>query len=560
MDNLCKGFESLKIQFAILDIFHPIAWPELEDYSAIVICTEEIWRLPEDKANLLESYVQEGGGMLIAYRSWHEELIDLFGLSKVSVEPEIHTTTGLSFKAEIFPGVNGLTLTDNNWLFEHSRYDIEQDDLSETCTVLASDLEGRPIAWTLRFGEGRVSYWNTNVLFCRALRGLVAQNVLASMEIGVGAVMGFGMIHIDDFPTSMSNAVLEPIATEYPSLSCDDFVFKHWHEDMMQLREKHRLTYTWYTVMNYHDTETSADADRNSYAVTSGEEILRQRFELAPPLADGDEYGFHGYNHEPLIAQSWPDLPLAEYKLKLARDLWNSSVPWAMPTSWVPTNNWYQPDYITLVKTVFPEISIVCSLFSSGDPEFGEYREFGPDPFEPAMTCLPRETFGYIQRPEARLMMLSEIATMGVWTHFVHPDDVYDVPQDESETAQYCRNSRSLFWKLKTDSGQPGLYEQFDAWVGEVRERFPWLEFVTTSEAAKIFDAHTQHAVDIRATDSLVEITSETAAKFYIRTPRSKTVVPGKGGQLIDRRDVFDGSLSIVRCSAGKTLFQLRSN
>ena len=560
MDNLCKGFEFLKIQFAILDLYNSIAWPALERYSAIVLCTEDVWRLPDDKANLVGTYVQQGGGILIAYRCWHEQWSELFGLSKFRIEPEIHTTTGLSFKEEIFPGVDDLTLTDNDWLFDHSRYDIEQDDLSETCTVLATDLEGRPIAWTLHFGEGRVTYWNTNVLFCRALRGLVTQNILASMETGVGAVMGFAMIHIDDFPTSMSDAVVEPIATEYPGLSCDAFVFEHWHEDMMQLREKYSLTYTWYTVMNYHDTETSADADRNSDAVMSGQEVLCQRFALTPPLADGDEYGFHGYNHEPLIAESWPDIPLLEYKLKLARDLWKSTVPSAMPMSWVPTNNWYQPEYIALVKKVFPEISIVCSLFSCGDPEFGEYREFGPDPFEPAMTCLPRETFGYVQRPKARLMMLSEIAAMGVWTHFVHPDDVYDTPKDEFETAGYCRNRQSLFWKSKSGSGQPGLYEQFDAWVGEVREHFPWLEFVKTSEAAKRFEAHTQNTVHIRTAHSLVEITSEVAANFYIRTPRSKTVVPGKGGQLIDRRDVFDGFLNIVRCSAGKTFFQLRSN
>ena len=84
MDNLCKGFGSLKIQFAILDLFHSIAWPELEGYSAIVICTEDIWRLPDDKADLFETYVREGGGMLIAYRSWHEEWIELFGLSNFS--------------------------------------------------------------------------------------------------------------------------------------------------------------------------------------------------------------------------------------------------------------------------------------------------------------------------------------------------------------------------------------------------------------------------------------------------------------------------------------------
>lgn len=559
MDNLCKGFESLKIQFAVLDIFSATAWPDLDRYAAIVICTEEIWRLPEDKAKALETYVEGGGGMMVAYRGLHEDLNELFGLPRDYVEPEIHTTTGLCLEEDIFPGVSGLTLQDNNWLFEHSRYDIVRSDLSDTCSILAVDLDDRPIAWSLAFGAGRVTYWNTNVVFCRALRGLVAQNVLGCMGTGVGAVMGFAMMHVDDFPTSMSDAVLEPISSEYPGLPCDAFVFERWYEDMMKLREKHRLKYTWYVVMNYHDTETSADADRDSYAVSSGQEILSQRFALAPSLADGDEYGFHGYNHEPLIAQSWPDLPIVKYKLNLARDLWRSTVPWAMPMSWVPTNNWYEPDYIRLLKEVFPEISTVCSLFSSGDPELGEYREFGPDPFEPAMTCLPRETFGYVQRPEARLMMLSEIAAMGVWTHFVHPDDVYDIPKDESESARYCRNQQALFWKARTASGKPGLYEHLDAWIGEVRDRFPWLEFLTTSEAAKSFEAHTQNAVCIRTAESVVEIVSEAPATFYMRTPRNTMVVPSGEGLLVDRRDVFDGALNVVRCPAGRTLFHLKA-
>ena len=68
------------------------------------------------------------------------------------------------------------------------------------------------------------------------LRGFILQTVLASMGAGVSAAGGFAMFHVDDFPTSISDARLEPVATEFGDLDWDGFMFDVWHADMMALR------------------------------------------------------------------------------------------------------------------------------------------------------------------------------------------------------------------------------------------------------------------------------------------------------------------------------------
>jgi len=559
MENICKGLEFLKIQFSVFDLQRGTAWPSLDGFGSVVICTENIWRLEFDKAARLIDYTANGGGLAVVCRGWNDHLTRLFGLKENLTEPNIHITSGMFFHANIFPGIQGLRMDDSDREFDHSRFEIDAEHLHSDCEILASDLGDRPVAWRQAFGLGKIVYWNTEVLFCRALRGFAVQTVLGTMPVAVGAVAGFAMIHVDDFPPSLSDEIAEPISTEYPGTSRSDFYFGAWYDDMMAMRAKHDLKYTWYTVMNYHDAETAADSDLNSPEVMSGQSELERRFRHVRHTADDDEFGFHGYNHEPLISKSWPDTNILECKLRLARDLWEKAVPAPLPVSWVPAANWYDQDRIRLLKKVFPEITEVCSLFSSGEQEFGEYREFGPEPWEPSLTCLPRETCGYIQQPEYKMMMLSQIASMGVWTHFVHPDDVYDVPATPNNT-NYARNESSLFWKASSENGQPGLYAQFEAWIAEARQLFPWLEFVTTSQAAQRLRSHEQNRVEIIVTDTGVEIISENAGLFFLRTGKNTTVTPGQGGQLLDRHHLADGILNTVKCAAGKTVFSLEND
>jgi len=559
MDNICAALDFGKVWFSVLDLNVQSTWPALDTFSSVILCTELISQLDREKARRLEAYIRVGGGVVVAYRGWNEHLSHMFGSQRDAAKPAIRMTTGLSCDREVFPDAAGLRLTDSDRLLEHSRFDIKRADLSPDCAVFMSDLTDNPILWTRDIGDGRLVYWNTGVLHSRALRGFIIQSVLDSMAVGVSAIAGFAMFHIDDFPASLSDARPQPVAREYPELDWDGFFFGPWHEDMMALRTRHDLKYTWYTVMNYHDVDTRSGADCFTPAMESGRDILQQRFGHIRSIADGDEYGFHGYNHEPMVEQSWPDPATLKTKLALARTLWADTVPAPLPTSWVPANNWYHADHARLLKQVFPEISVVCSMYSGGNPANGGYREFGPEPWEDGLLCLPRETYGYVLQPEARMMMLSQIAAMGVWTHFLHPDDIYDIPAEPGE-AVFRRNPETLCWRSPRTDGKAGLVTQLEEWIGRVRATFPWLDFVTTSQAEARYRAHIDNQVDVRITAQTIEISSGSEGLFYAKTRKGIALVPGRGGEVVDRRHLDTGVLHVVRCSAGGGIFHLEAD
>lgn len=556
MENICAGLQFSKIPFAVVDLARQSGLPPAERFSTIILCTEEVWHLNQEQAKHITRYVHSGGGLFIAYRCRNQHLNNLFGFTNTKNEETMHSTGGLSFQRDFFPGVENLTLTDNDYIFVHQRYRVTRNDLFADCEILAGDLANNPLAWRRNFGDGKVIYWNTGVLSCRPIRGLVLQTIFATMKVAIAAVGGFSMLHVDDYPPALSDAVSEPVASEFGGLDQNDYFFEVWYKDMMALKEKHGLAYSWYVVMNYADVDNGADTDWNDHAITSARDILAKRFQKTPAIPDDIELGFHGYNHTPLIDSAWPDQEVLKKKLELARELWQSTMPGPMPVSFVPANNWYHRNQIDVLKQVFPELTTVCSLFSVGDVNFGEYREFGPEPWGNSFLCLPRETYGYFQTAETRMMMLSQIAGMGLWTHFLHTDDVYDTPVPDGDN-RFLRNPDSRFWRAQNENGLPGLYPAFDELLTQVRSLFPWLDFVTTSQAERRFRTHIDNDVSVFISDTCVEIYCSEESLFYVRTQDGISIRPEKGGQLIDCRPVDKGNLNIVKCAAGRNLFGL---
>lgn len=154
--------------------------------------------------------------------------------------------------------------------------------------------------------------------------------------------------------------------------------------------------------------------------------------------------------------------------------------------------------------------------------------------------------------------MLSQIAGMGIWTHFVHPDDIYDIPVSPDDAVNR-RNPTTLYWRSPKDDGSPGLYAHLDSWISQVRTAYPWLEFVTTSQAEARYQAHTSNQVDVRVSEVAVEICSVSGGLFYVKTRPGLSLHLGAGGSLVDRHEVESGILHVVRCSAGRTVFKLVS-
>ncbi|MCB1421283.1 MAG: DUF2194 domain-containing protein [Nitratireductor sp.] len=547
-----------KIHFSVLDIAAKGNWPPLEKYDAVVLSTENIHELSTAQALDMVRYVQGGGGLLVAYRGWHPVLADLFGCRPSTAAPDYLPAggRGLRFCEELFTGAEGLHIRDEHWEFEHAQLDISKVGLEAGCNILATDDDDRPIAWQYDIAKGRVIYWNTVVLFCRGLRGFALQSLLSVMRCGISSIAGVGVMQVDDFPPSLSLAPSDPAGPELADVRRNDFYLQVWLPDMMKLKKKHSLTYTCYVIMNYHDTDVSSFPEDGAVGnlVDTGE--LGKRMSAIAGRLEDVEIGFHGYNHEPMTREGWPDLVVAEKKLKLARSMWEEHVSAAMPVSFVPANNWYHEEHLKLLGRVFPEITTVCSLFSTGDASLGGYREFGAEPWNEALLCVPRETCGYMFGPRERMMLLSQIAALGCWTHFIHPDDVFDVPRQDQPGA-YVRNVERRYWHTDNPAGLKGLLDELDDWLTTVTTLFPWIDFLTTSKAAVRFQRHSQTTVRITLGYSRAVIESAMPGLYYLRVRDGIDVRPGRGGRIADKKSVFGGTLYTVGCRSGRTEFRL---
>lgn len=556
MNNVCAGLDFSKIDFVVIDLQQVRAWPSLDAFSVVILSTSMLSKVSPERFDAIRTFVDAGGGLVAACRLWHAKLAALLGLPEV--KPALHTSEGLVLRGELFPGLTTLQSDVPGWDFEHSRIPVRADSLPADCKVLAEDREGQPILWMRDVGAGRIVFWNTTSTDRRVLRGLVLHTVLGAMRTGVAAIGAFAIFQIDDFPPSLSNAVMEPVASEYAGADQTKFMFDIWHRDMLELKRRHDLRFTYYAVANYFDVDTAPDADMKAFPVQTGAEDFRERLARSLGIDAGDEVGFHGYNHEPLVDDHWPDLAVLRAKLLLARQIWLEHLPGGPPRSWVPANNWFQASHIAILAEVFPEIDIVCSLAVAGQYRLGEEREFGPEPWRHALLGLPRQTFGYVASDRVKLAMLSQVAAMGVWSHFVHPDDVYDVPP-EGEESDYHRNAQKRFWRQRNESGLSGLFDELDAWLGEVRALFPWLEFVTTSEAAERYRRHIENVVEVRVARESVTIESDTGGNFFLRTRDEIDVVVSTGGHIRDRREVAGGMLHVLSCEPGRAEFRLVS-
>ncbi len=120
LENICRALDFAKIRFSILDLQRRSAWPALDSFSSIILCTELIGELGPEKTLELTAFVRSGGGMVVAHRCWNTQFSELFGLGANATEPSMHVTTGLSFEADVFAGSVGLVTAHPVTRLEHS--------------------------------------------------------------------------------------------------------------------------------------------------------------------------------------------------------------------------------------------------------------------------------------------------------------------------------------------------------------------------------------------------------------------------------------------------------
>jgi hypothetical protein len=529
--NAVRALDYARLNHDDLDLANAGMWPDLDQYSSLVFVTELLNSIDETQAQQIADYVAAGGGLAVVYRAWNPHLATLFGMEGGAKYPElIEGEGGLRFQADLFPGVKGLDLSEKT-VPDLSSFDVA---LQRDVKVLARSGTGRPVVWLYRHGQGRVIYWNTVFLTEKEARGFIVQSVLNAQGLGVLPIANFATLHVDDFPASVSTEKIEPVKTEY-DLTLVDFYDQVWFPDMMDVARRYGLVFTFLIPFNYND-RVAPPFDFREWE-HADVHVDNQPLFFSPYVAhlaaQKHELGLHGYNHISLTLKDWPDEENMVAALQAAWKRWDEDNLGPHPITYVPPNNIYDEAGARALTEGFPSLRILAGIYT-GRFEAGGNREFGPEPWNPELLDIPRVTFGYNLTPRYRYAMVSELGMMGVWTHFMHPDDVIHTPANYPHSP-YHRNPNYWPWRGDYTGQKNGFYYHFLRWLDFAQTTYPWLRYTRTDEAFDILRLHlkNQVAVDLKPYEVILHTSTPTYFQVRINDGRRIFLNDLQGAQFI---------------------------
>lgn len=515
-ENAVKALDYARLEFESLDFSHKEEWPDLTRFSSLLLCAEYLFNFDDRQVVAIRSYVAQGGGLAVIYRGWNVGLADLLGVPDGKDWPTFVAlpVEGLHFTTDIFPGFHGIQMSAEG-VAGHEPYEFEPGAQAQ---VIATSDHGRPLAWFLRFGQGRVIYWNSAVLAEKSMRGLIIQSVMCVQQISVLPIANVATIQIDDFPPACEPDCDALKVPDYGDLHPVKFFHQIWLPDMTALAEDFGLTYTCLPIFDYAGVgEPPFEFDNwHAQKIEVDGATVSYKTHTAWNAARKGELGLHGYNHSELTLKQWPDEAAMVSALKAVVEHWKRNDLGPLPTTYVPPNNIYDAAGARAISEAIPGMEVICGLYLSGDFELGADREFGPEPWNNRLFSMPRATSGYERTAIQHFCMVSQMANMGVWTHFIHADDVYDTPGNYPQMP-YHRNPDSKPWRGSGTGQEDGLFYAFQAWMEFTRSEFPWLNFVETRAALPIVKSHLDNAVDVRFARNSLSLSMKHLTCFQLR-------------------------------------------
>ncbi len=464
------------------------ASPDLSLYTTVLLVVHPHRKLPADLSERLDSFVRDGGGFVVVRPYWDETLAAVLGGDDASSSPSlVRRTEIIRFVEDFVPGLKG-----HGESLEGNHLTTSPRDVF----VFAESEVGRPMAWIGRVGAGRTVVFNS-AMGCRGWApGLITEAVLRTHECAVRPLVNAGLVQIDDFPAPSSTSRREPVASRY-GMSMMEFFQRLWQPHMLELAERFGLHFTFLIPFNY-DAAIREPFDFPEWERAKLEgETLPFGVQAARSLLPEHELGLHGYNHQPFVLEHWRDVTQMRKALRASVERWRADLLGPLPRTYAPPGNQYDETAIRLLTEECPTLTSICGYLHDSR-QHGILNDFGPDPWNPALMRLPRNTAGYERSDSMTLSMLSLLSSLGVWNHFFHPDDVFDLPTATSTSGAESRNPACKQWRADSAEDEPGLFDALSEWF-EFAERFyPWLRHLKAEEAGPLIGAYVDSDVRVR--------------------------------------------------------------
>ncbi|MGK5510913.1 DUF2194 domain-containing protein [Brevibacillus formosus] len=356
-------------------------------------------------------------------------------------------------------------------------------ELDRQAKVHAVSAENIPLLWETGYGQGKIMVYNATNMQSAMNRGLIAGGISLVNQDFMYPIFNMKVMYIDDFPAPFRRGIEPSIYREYHK-DIPSFYRDVWWPDMIKLAADYDVTYTGAIIKTYNNRVappfTDEEGTDSNNLITYGRDLLKL----------GGELGIHGYNHQSLVIdqetashyeyKAWPDeASMAESLANLDDYIKKVFSSYDMQV-YVPPSNVMGEEGRRALKKTFPDLRVIASLYAESESTHEYIQEFSVA--EDGIVELPRITSGFNRTDIQDWYVTNAITSIGVFSHFVHPDDVLD--KDRSN-----------------DNAWPELVKDFQLMLEEIYQKYPWLRSQTASEAAASLESYVQTDVYITHTD-----------------------------------------------------------
>lgn len=452
---------------------------------------------------VIDKYMEDGGGIVSFIGGKFDKMMPYLGIKEN--KKRVAETFGYKIDTDLILG-DGISIEDKKYLWQPGPATPE-----DNVQILGTDQRDRnTLVWTGKYKKGRYISWNWNDFKSGEFLGLLLESLFYVQDTGTAAIPAISLMYMDDWPLPMYNVVKKPL-----DITDTEFYTKTWWPDMKKLLREKNMPFSSYLIFNY-NAQTDPPFFTGEFFVGSNNSSVKIANEI---IDNGWELGLHGYNHMSLTNKSseinphvWSNPESMKTALIKAKKEWVRLFGEAfLPRTYVAPHNVISQSGIELLHEIFPSIKAVCTLYAGSGDE--DHFDYGPHPNIPGVYMLPRTASGYHFDNASKQYILSGITGPGIWSHFIHADDLFDPARSKGKS-----------W--------PEMLNEFRTEIEFVDKNYPWLEKLTAYDGYRKMQKHDETGVIVKQINNLLILeTTEEGTLFRIRL-NDNTVQNISGGTI----------------------------
>ncbi len=455
--------DAMRIPYQLADVA-AAPFPALGRYRTVLVCSRDLDPLTNELVELVE-WIENGGkmGFLIAPLPGRDfdALSRMMGI--IESNGEMIPYEAFEYTTDIMPLMRGVNIGGDGLLDDYA-LSLQLDGVA-TVHMTTADAPMHPLMWTYDLGKGRIAVLNHMLANGKDGRGYVLSALCALEDALVYPIINAGLMFIDDFPAPQPEGFDERLLNDF-GYDIKGFFRNLWWPSMKQLTYDIGLKCSGVLIETYNDQVEGPFEPEDDGALL--------RFYASEILHSGGEIGYHGYNHQPLCLDGfpypanipyvgWPSVAAMEECIAELARYGKSLFPQAEFQTYVPPSNFLSEEGQAALRRVVPGARAISGLYlyETGVPALvQEFREE-----EDGSISVPRVSSGFLSNPYSQLVIAQEMALHGVFSHFIHPDDV--LAEDRGATA-----------------GWDTMYQSFVTTIHGVKDGYAPLRFFVASEGA----------------------------------------------------------------------------